>query len=84
MQRSWQWLFALAIARIRWNRMSVCSGRCTRIHQSERWGALVQIKDKREPNWYSREELVKTLDTIRREEKRTGWKVPELPENPVG
>jgi hypothetical protein len=78
MQRFWKWLFTLVVARIRWNHISVCSGRCTRIHQSERWDVLVQIKDKSQPDWYSREELVGMLDAVRREEKRTGWKVPEL------
>lgn len=43
----------------------------------------VEFRDARRPDGRSREELYDYLKTIRRKERRTGWKVPEPDEREI-
>ncbi len=76
-QRLWRWLFVKSASRIRWTETSSCSGRFTRVHDGENWEVTLIFRNKKEPDFYSREELLVLLRALRANETVQQWQIPE-------
>ena len=78
-----EWLLVTLANLLLWVFFRLCgqSGACA----NRRWARLrrgqvevaVTVRDLREPDGYSREELLLMLREVRRHEKTQGWSVPE-------
>jgi hypothetical protein len=55
----------------------VCANRAWHVVKRGPIEATLIFRDTRQPDDYSREELVAMLETVRRHEKLQGWRVPE-------
>lgn len=54
-----------------------CANRRYRQFMSGPFEVTITYRDTREPDGYSREELLEMLETVRKHEASQGWKVPE-------
>lgn len=76
-QRILWWIFAQCANRLAPRSTSLCANRSTFTYRHDRQEMTLILRDMTKPDGYSREELVGMLATIRSEEARTGWTVPE-------
>lgn len=73
----WYWLFAYLLRRGPVRTEGFVGNRHTWKGTTGPVEIEVVIRDTRQPDGYSREELYQLLKLIRREEKRSEWKVPD-------
>jgi len=78
MDRFWKWLFFIVWRKRSCKSASWCGARYTQGFEATFYEVTVIFRDTSMDNHYSREELVKMLDLIRKEEKFQNWKVPEM------
>ena len=75
---TWIYLLMWVARRIRWNELSSRAGRYTRKYvDTSSIIELTYAKVGPDLLLYSREELIIMLQTVRRNEKRQNWKVPD-------
>jgi hypothetical protein len=76
-RRAWRAIFMLALRRCGPRTRGGCANRWTTVFDHGPVQVTVVLRDTREPDGRSREELVEMLAEIRRSERETGWRVPE-------
>jgi hypothetical protein len=70
-------MILLAARRAGRSSYGACANRYTYVCKFGPLEMTIVVRDTREPDGYSREELVEMLQTIREQEELQGWKVPE-------
>jgi len=76
-QMLWFWLFRKSLRHLAYVQMGACANRYTKQFNVNNLEYTVVCRVTNEPDGYSREELYRMLQTIRKHEAIQKWKVPE-------